>query len=207
MSQAVPPFPEPNPPRADLEALEEKLRALAPPAVPAALESKLIASIPAAGALGRWPRCSQSTGFGSWARRGFASLAGAVVHWWPSEANSGRGQPGPAKTERADRPIPPAIKKYEDAISVDPYNAEAWFNLAKAQAAVHMTDEAVSSAQKAIDVARVRDRIGYANDVEAWLQDVQGGQSFAKVSLVAEIHLAIAMRRTAQENLLRYAQT
>jgi tetratricopeptide (TPR) repeat protein len=83
----------------------------------------------------------------------------------------------PAKVEGAgnstnvfDSPTSKAIRDYEEAVRVDPYNADAWFALAKAQATANRPDEAVSSAQKALDVARARDRNELAQTIEAWLR-------------------------------------
>ena len=180
MSPAVPPLPEPDPSRADLATLEEKLRALAPPRVPTALESKLVASIPSAGAAGALATMIAKYWLWIAGTAGVCIVAGALVHWWPSGANFGGGQPGKATVENGNRPTSAALKKFEDAVSVEPYNAEAWFNLAKAQAEAHRPEDAVSSAQKAIDVARSRDRNDFAQNVEAWLKTYKAANHLQK---------------------------
>jgi len=92
-------------------------------------------------------------------------------------ANRNPGLAPPAKVEGGagnsnglNSPTSKRTRDYEEAVRVDPYNADAWFALAKAQAAVDRADEAVSSAQKALDVARSRDRNELAQTIEAWLR-------------------------------------
>jgi hypothetical protein len=62
-------------------------------------------------------------------------------------------------------------------VHFDPYNAEAWFSLAKAQADVHRSADAISSAQKAIDIARSRNRSDLVDTVEAWLRSYRASES------------------------------
>jgi tetratricopeptide (TPR) repeat protein len=99
-------------------------------------------------------------------------VAAALTYTWMAN------QPAPpAKVEGAgnstdvfNSPTSKAIQDYEEAVRVDPFNADAWFALAKAQAAANRPGEAVSSAQKALDVARSRDRNELAQTIEAWLR-------------------------------------
>src|SRR5689334_21406388 len=63
-----------------------------------------------------------------------------------------------------------AIEKYEQAVLHDRYGADAWFSLAKAQIAGHRSADAISSAHKALDIARANNRTSLAQAVEAWLK-------------------------------------
>jgi thioredoxin-like negative regulator of GroEL len=62
------------------------------------------------------------------------------------------------------------IQKYEQVVRFDPYNADAWFSLAKAQAQVNRSEDAISSARKAIDIGRSRNRSDFVGAVETWLR-------------------------------------
>jgi outer membrane protein TolC len=62
-------------------------------------------------------------------------------------------------------------------VRIYPYNADAWFSLAKAQADVHRSADAISSAQKAIDVARSRNNAGFVNTIETWLRSYRAAES------------------------------
>jgi tetratricopeptide (TPR) repeat protein len=70
-----------------------------------------------------------------------------------------------------------AVQQYDRAVTVDPYNADAWFALAKAQADLHRSEDAISSAQKALDAARSRNRSDLAGRIEAWLRSYRQAQS------------------------------
>jgi cytochrome c-type biogenesis protein CcmH/NrfG len=149
--------------------------------VPEALPSKLIASIPAAKAAGwlatsitsRWP----------WIV-GVAVLCitvpAAIYLWqmdWGSAPPAGAdANPDPADSSKAAKNAPATskdIQKYEQAVRFDPYNADAWFSLAKAQAQVNRSEDAISSARKAIDIARSRNRADFVSAVETWLRSYQ----------------------------------
>jgi tetratricopeptide (TPR) repeat protein len=169
------PVPEPDP-RASLESLEKQLRALPPPPVPTHLPSKLIAAIaPVPAAAGTaasiwklWPWMAAIGAAGV--------VAAALTYTWlanrnPRPAPPARGEGGAGNsTNLLTSPTSKAIRDYEEAIRIDPYNADAWFALAKAQAAADRPGEAASSAQKALDVARSRDRTDLVPTIEAWLR-------------------------------------
>jgi cytochrome c-type biogenesis protein CcmH/NrfG len=172
------PSPEPDPRRLSLETLEEQLRTLPQPAVPDALPSKLIASIPpiatagslAAGVTKRWPFVA---GIGATVILAFALLGIWLQHRSSNtlpEPNANHGATGTSTTEPNATVSSPAIRNYEQAVRIDPYDADAWFSLAKAQADVQRSADAISSAQKAIDVARSRNNAGFVNTIETWLR-------------------------------------
>jgi hypothetical protein len=175
--------PEPDP-RLSLEALEQKLRGLPPPDVPEALTSKLMAGIPAgkaAGPLGsalskRWLwigpvgiLCIAASAVVYTLLADGKSKAPIASNEKSNTAGSTAGQVAPASTK--------AIRDFEERLRIDPYNADAWFGLAKAQADVHRSADAVESAQKAMDVARSRNRFDLATSVEAWLQSYRALQN------------------------------
>lgn len=177
MSQNVPPLPDPEPDkRHNQMSLEEQLRALPPPLVPESLKSKLIGSIPrSAGPI------ATSTGLTkSWIWLVGLSTAGvlvctfAVYSWMqsrnvkePAGLNAGASSANNSTTKATSSQ---AIEKYEQAVLHDPYDADAWFNLAKAQIAAHRSADAISSAHKALDIARANNRTSLAQAVEAWLK-------------------------------------
>jgi len=180
MNQQQPELPEPDPQAASLESLEKRLRALPPPTVPGDLASRMIAAIPpvsAAGtAAGAWKLWLWLAGVG-----GVGVVAAALTYAWMANRNPNPAAPAKVEggagnsTNVQSSPTSKAIRDYEEAIRVDPYNADAWFALAKAQAAANRSDEAVSSAQKALDVARSRDRTDLVQTIEAWLQSRRKG--------------------------------
>jgi tetratricopeptide (TPR) repeat protein len=184
VKQGVRPSPEPDP-RLSLESLEQQLRALPPPVVPESLPSKLIATIPPAKAaaslatsiIARWPWIA-----------GVAVLCITVPAVFYSWQMHGNPKPGAESSENRDPMIPStggkdvpasskAVRNYEQAVRIDPYNADAWFSLAKAQANVHRPDNAISAAQKAIDIARSRNRSDLASTIEAWMRSYRAAQS------------------------------
>jgi hypothetical protein len=185
MNRDVLPSPEPDPGRLSLESLEEKLRALPLAPVPDGLPSKLIAAIPptkAVSSLGtqvirRWPWIG-AVGV-------MCITLSAVVYTWlmhlnskpTTESNENRGATV-SSTAGKDVPGPSkAVREYEQAVRFDPYNADAWFSLAKAQANAHQSADAISSAQKAIDIARSRNRADLVDTVEAWLRSYRASES------------------------------
>jgi hypothetical protein len=109
----------------------------------------------------------------------------AVVYTWMMHLNwkppTGSGEKRDIKVASpAGKSVPAtskAVQKFEQAVQVDPYNADAWFSLAKAQADVHRPDDAISSAQKAIDVARSRNRAALVDTVETWLRSYRASES------------------------------
>lgn len=174
--------PEPDPDRLSLESLEEKLRALPLAVVPDDLPSKLIAAIPPAKAASLpgsrvqrlWP----------WiAAVGIVGItASALVYSWIIDGNSMPAERtneigNPATTGSKAPAISKAVQDYEPAVRFDPYNADAWFALAKAQADVHRSADAISSAQKAIDIGRSRNRTEFVSTVEAWLKSYGAAES------------------------------
>jgi tetratricopeptide (TPR) repeat protein len=185
MNRDVSPSPEPDPRRLSLESLEEKLRALPPAEVPENLQSNLIAHIPSIKAVS--PRGSNVTGRWPWIGAiGVMCIAvPAVVYSWlthtnskpPTGSNENQGT-AVASADGKDRPATSkAIREYEQAVHFDPYNADAWFNLAKAQADVHRSADAMSSAQKAIDIARSRNRADFVDTVETWLRSYRASET------------------------------
>jgi tetratricopeptide (TPR) repeat protein len=184
MSQGQNPLPDPGAGRLSVESLEHRLRALPPPQVPEALPARLIATIPAAKAAGG----IATAVFHRWiwiAAAGTICIAGsfAAYSWLrsPSQVNNGsekRGnESGTATTRQNVTESSQAIRDYERAVVVDPYNASAWFNLAKAQAAAHRPADATSSAEKALDIAHARNLAELAKTIEAWLQSHRPGDS------------------------------
>ncbi len=187
MNQGTP-SPEPDPGRLSLESLEQKLRALPPAAVPEALPSKLIGAIPPIKAMGsggagtgrRWPWIAAA---GVMCMAVFAVSYSWLVLWNskpPTLSNENRNETVPATTGKDVPASSKAVEQYEQAVRFDPYNADAWFGLAKAQANVHRSADALSSAQKAIDIARSRNRSDLVDRVEAWQRSyraTQPGQS------------------------------
>jgi tetratricopeptide (TPR) repeat protein len=177
--------PEPDPRRLSLEALEQKLRALPPAAVPKGLPSKLIAGIPAGKAAGSVG--SQLVRHWPWI--GVVGLAcislSAIVYSWvvngqstdPAAANESSKAAATSKVQTNVPATSKAIRDFEQAVRIDPFNANAWFGLAKAQAGARQTADAISAAQKAIDVARARNRLDLAGTVETWLRSYRAAQS------------------------------
>jgi tetratricopeptide (TPR) repeat protein len=153
--------------------------------VPGTLPSKLIAAIPATKAGG-----AAATGiikYWPWvAGVGLICIAASGVFYsrhmlWNSNAPAESKQnSGPVEAATSDKKVPAtskAVQKYEQIVSVDPYNADAWFALAKAQADLHRSEDAIASAQKALDVARSRNRSDLAGTIETWLQSYGRTQS------------------------------
>jgi hypothetical protein len=175
MNKGIPPEPDPQ---LRLESLEKQLRPLPPPSVPVVLPSKLIAGIPipaptsslAVSVTKQWP---WMPGIGA-----MGILILSLGHAWLACSNSNAFPESNANGSATDQLVTgqtaavptKTIRDCEQAVHIDPYNADAWFNLAKAQADMHRSTDAISSAQKAIDVARSRNRIALANTVEAWLR-------------------------------------
>jgi cytochrome c-type biogenesis protein CcmH/NrfG len=174
MSQDIPPS-EPNPLPANLESLEKQLRALPQPALPDALSKNLIDAIPSTiggvtAAAGAAKLLILLAGIGI-----AAIITMAVVFTWlhgnsnlPPGPNSGTVRASPA-TEPSTA-TSKAVQSFENAVQFDPFNAAAWFNLAKAYAEVHRGNDAVSAAEKAIDIAKSRNNAALATAVEAWLK-------------------------------------
>jgi hypothetical protein len=182
MSRSVGPEPDP---RLSLEALEEQLRALPPAEVPADLSSKLVAGIQVSKA---------TSSFGGAAARlwiwvGAVSVICVALStgvYFTVDGSSSKvtrpasenGNPADSSSRKeADAASSKALADYEQAVRVDPFNADAWFALAKAQSDVQRSADAMASAQKAIDVARSRNRLDFAGNVEAWLRSYRGSQN------------------------------
>jgi tetratricopeptide (TPR) repeat protein len=172
----MPPSSEPDPRRLELESLEQRLRALPLAAVPNALPSKLVAAIPAAKAAGysasrvpeKWPWIA---GVGAMCIIGGAIIYSALIHSNPPGAANLKPPATGSSASAAKGPTSsPAILEGEKTVSRDPYNADAWFNLAKAQADLGRSADAVSSAEKALDVARSRNRRDLQTTIESWLR-------------------------------------
>jgi cytochrome c-type biogenesis protein CcmH/NrfG len=182
MNQDVSSPLEPDPHRLTSESLAEQLRALPLAPVPDGLPAQLAAAIPPATTVGtpgsrvprHWP----------WiAAVGVVCITTSAVvgSWWmhvnskPPAAPNENGHPSTIENQ------PPtsskSIRDLEQAVSVDPYNADAWFSLAKAQAEVHRSADAISSAQKAIDVGRSRNRTAFVDLVEAWVRSYRASES------------------------------
>jgi cytochrome c-type biogenesis protein CcmH/NrfG len=173
----------PNPdadPRASLEAIEAQLRALPPPNVPAGLAGKLISGIPpvVAGtaastvAVKLWAFAVGILAVG-------AVAVGLIVHRLnadkPAMPNAnGEANPNAPGSNAAANPIAPALQKelqrWDEAIRNDPFDANAWFNLAKTQLQTRRKADAISSAQKALDIARSGRRPDLVAPLEGWLR-------------------------------------
>jgi cytochrome c-type biogenesis protein CcmH/NrfG len=178
VNQGTPLTPDPDPQRPTLASLEARLRALPPAEVPAALSSKLIATIPptkaaaatTSGLVKYWPWVAAITVI--------CIAASAVIYFgqsfWTAKLEPGTKQNPtavvPSNTDKNPPLASKAIGQFEDAVRIDPYNVDAWFNLAKAQADAHRADDAISSAQKALDIARSTNRADLARTIEAWLR-------------------------------------
>ncbi|HZZ29073.1 MAG TPA: tetratricopeptide repeat protein [Pirellulales bacterium] len=189
MSQAVPPSPQPDLHQRPLESLEEQLRALPPPTVPAALPAKLIAALPATAATATFAAGSAKlwlwlVGIGA----AVVLLAALMITGLTHSGSNAPPEPKPAAANSAATAnstlVPAAVSKtienYQQAVTVDPYNADAWFNLAKAQAAAQLSADAISSAKKAIDIAHSRNQTTFVSTIEAWLRSYRAtlpGQS------------------------------
>jgi hypothetical protein len=184
MNQGELPSPDPDPRRLSLESLEQKLRALPPAAVPEDLPSKLITAIPPAKALGslatgvvrRWPWIAAVGVMCVTLSAAFYSLM-HLNSKPPAGPNEIRGATGSSTTGKDVPGSSKAVLEFEQAVRFDPYNADAWFGLAKAQADVHRSADAISSARKAIDVARSRNRSDLVDKIEAWLRSYRAAQS------------------------------
>src|SRR5262245_52636795 len=140
MSPDVPPSSEPNS-RLSLESLEEKLRTLPLAEVPDSLASKLLAAVPPVAAVRdpgsglprRWPWIVAIVVTGITASVVVYSLMTPSGSKPPNASNENRNA---ATTENLAPKTSKAVQSYEEAVRFDPYNADAWFGLAKAQAAV-----------------------------------------------------------------------
>jgi tetratricopeptide (TPR) repeat protein len=185
MNRDASPPSEPDPRRLSLESIEEKLRALPLPEVPGELASNLIAAIPSmkpqsplgSRVVRRWPWIGAvvaicvtvSAAVYSWLMLTNSKPPGGLIENRGATANSTLGKDVP--------PTSKAVQEYEQAVRFDPFNADAWFSLAKAQADVHRSADAVSSAQKAIDIARSRDRSDLVDTVQAWLRSHRAAEA------------------------------
>ncbi|HEY2761992.1 MAG TPA: tetratricopeptide repeat protein, partial [Pirellulales bacterium] len=162
MNERPLPSPGSEPEPSSLESLEQQLRALSPPKVPADLSSRLVSAIP--GSIG----IPHGSGLGkSWiwiiAAAGTAIIVGsALVYRWlgPGNANLVTGDHAVKNSTNEPQPGTTSyvLDSNEKAVEHDPYNAGAWFKLAKAQADQHRSVDAISSAEKAIDVAHSRNQ-------------------------------------------------
>jgi tetratricopeptide (TPR) repeat protein len=186
MNQSLPPSQDPDDLRQpSLESLKQQLRALPPPTVPDALPTKLIAAVPAAAGKASFT-AGGTTKFWLWAT-GLAAagiLASVLVVTWIVRENS-KSLPEPkANNNAAETPTTgskalvssKSLQQFEQAVHFDPFNADAWFNLAKAQAAEHRSEEAISSAEKGLDIANSRNNATLANTIEAWLRSYRAMQ-------------------------------
>jgi hypothetical protein len=185
MNRHVSPSSEPDPRRLSLESLEEKLRALPLADVPEHLPSNLIAAIPPTKAVSslsssvarRWPWIGA---VGVMCVAVSAVIYSSLTHMNskpPAGSNENQGASVVSTDGKDTPPTSKAVQEYEQAVRFDPYNADAWFSLAKAQADVHRSADAISSAQKAIDIARSRDRAALVDTVETWLRSYRASET------------------------------
>jgi len=180
------PTPEPDPEQLSLESLERQLRALPPSEVPEGLSSKLVAAIPpiktgsAATATGAKKLWTWMTGVGLICVTTGALFVARHLLWNTAPSAQPNDRPSGTSSSTTQKEAPATskvIQQYERTISVDPYNADAWFNLAKAQAEARRANDAIASAQKALDVARSRNRSDLAATIEAWLRSYRAAES------------------------------
>jgi tetratricopeptide (TPR) repeat protein len=153
--------------------------------VPESLPSKLIAAVPATKAGGA--AATSVITYWPWiAGVALISIAASAVVYsrhmlWnskpPAASKENAGARGPSTIGKDAPATSKAIQQYEQAVRFDPYNADAWFALAKAQAAAHRSEDALSSAEKALDVARSRNRSELAGTIQAWLRSYRAAQS------------------------------
>jgi tetratricopeptide (TPR) repeat protein len=185
MKQDKQPTPEPDSERLSLESLEAQLRALPPSKVPDALHSKLIAAIPhakaaaatATGVARYWPWIA---GVSLICVAVGAALSSRQMLWNPKPLSGANENLDAAASSKAAKDPPAtskAVQQFENAVRLDPFNADAWFSLAKAQADVHRAEDAISSAQKALDIARSRNRSDLAGTIEGWLRSHYNAKS------------------------------
>jgi cytochrome c-type biogenesis protein CcmH/NrfG len=167
-------------PHASLEAIEAQLRALPPPDVPAGLAGKLINGIPTV-VVGA---AASTVAVKIWAVVVGLIAVGAVaigltVQWLSGENPVAPNENGNANSktpaaQTAPAAIAPALEKelqrWEDATRHDPFDANGWFNLAKAQLQAQRRDDAIVSARKALDVARSGRRPDLVAPLESWLR-------------------------------------
>jgi cytochrome c-type biogenesis protein CcmH/NrfG len=108
-----------------------------------------------------------------------AVAVGLTVQWLSGgnpvapNGNGNANSKAPA-AQNAPAVTVPAVQKelqrWEDATRNDPFDASAWFNLAKAQLQAQRSDDATASARKALDVARSGRRPDLVAPLEAWLK-------------------------------------
>jgi tetratricopeptide (TPR) repeat protein len=185
MNRDVSPTSDPDPERPDLESLEQKLRALPLPAVPDGLRPKLIASIPsiksAGSPGGRVLKLRPWVGMVGAICLAFSAAAGSLFMYLNREpdARLNEGPKPTASSTTSDDAVKSskAVRDYEEAVRFDPYNADAWFGLAKAQADLNRSADAISSAEKAIDIGRSRNRTDFVSAVKGWLQSYRASRS------------------------------
>ena len=66
---------------------------------------------------------------------------------------------------------PQAIEYFQKAIRLQPNFVAAYTNLAQAYAQAHLTDQAIATAQKALDLARSSRQTELVRQIQAWLDE------------------------------------
>jgi cytochrome c-type biogenesis protein CcmH/NrfG len=171
--------PEPDPRRASLESIEAQLQALPAPEVPEGLAAKLIlsistpsaAAVAAAGINKAWFYFVGIVAAGAVAAVIFSSLSTKNDAPRAADADAMQKSPKPTATELTLPGKSKSSREAERAVPVDPYNADAWFSLAKVQASEGKATEAISSARKALDIARSGKRPELVTPIETWLRE------------------------------------
>jgi cytochrome c-type biogenesis protein CcmH/NrfG len=173
----------PNPesdPSVSIDAIEAQLRGLPPPSVPEGLAGKLIGAIPQAvvgaaastAAVKIWAVVVGIIAVG-------AVAVGLTVQWLSGEnpvapkpnANTNANAPAAQGNPAAIAPaLQKELQRCEEATRNDPFDAAAWFNLAKAQLRAQRKADAIVSAHKALDIARSGRWPDLVAPVEAWLR-------------------------------------
>lgn len=70
-----------------------------------------------------------------------------------------------------------AVQQFKQALRLKPDDIIAYNNLAESYAKMHLSSEAVASAQKAIELARSQGQTALLKQIEDWLKSYRTNQS------------------------------
>ncbi|HEY2826996.1 MAG TPA: tetratricopeptide repeat protein, partial [Pirellulales bacterium] len=73
-----------------------------------------------------------------------------------------------------------AVQQFKRALELKPKDARIYFNLAMTYEMLERGDEAIASAQTALELARSQGQTALAQQVEAWLNSEPSGQTNGK---------------------------